>query len=179
MLEVEAKIPVTNHEAVRRKLKLLGGHRLYTAVEHDTFFDDSHLNLSRSDEALRVRIDDRGKSNLTYKGPKKSSKIKVREELTLDTSDSLLVMKILSRLGFRKIASIKKTREAWKLKDQNVYLDIVKGLGKFVEVETMLRGSKYKTAQQRTFDLVDKLGLNPRSAILKSYIELAKEQTAR
>ena len=54
-VEVEAKLKVDTHEAVRRRLGELGGRHVSRAVEVDTFYDWPDAQLLAKDQGLRVR----------------------------------------------------------------------------------------------------------------------------
>jgi len=65
-------------------------------------------------------------------------------------------------------AVVEKKREFYLYNNTRVHLDVVKGLGKFLELETLLVGDK-RDAQKRFNDIVVLLGLDLSKQIRSSY----------
>ena len=102
---------------------------------------------------------------LTYKGPKVDAETKTREEIEIPVEENITA--ILEKLGFTKWRSVKKERKTYKLNDLTICLDDVQGLGSFMEIET----GDYEN-KNKIFKLFQKLGVDKKDFITKSYAEL-------
>jgi adenylate cyclase class 2 len=131
-------------------------------IQEDTYFSHPSRDFRKSDEALRIR-----KTSgiaLTYKGPKKTSDLKTREEIEFTVPEDAFVL--LERLGFKNAFTIRKTRKTYKLDGLTVCCDLVEGLGEYVEVESTDAGDRDKI-----MDVLEKLGVRDK-ATTKTYSEL-------
>jgi adenylate cyclase class 2 len=158
-LESELKAPCKN---ARAKVKSLGALYVGKQMQHDTYFRHPSRDFRKTDEALRIR-----KSKgyfLTYKGPKKSKDLKVRQEIEFPVPKDAFIL--LERLGFKRAFTITKTRETFKLMGLTICCDKVGGLGEYVEVESM-----GKASSGQIMSVMDKLGLKDQGTT-KSYAEL-------
>lgn len=171
MIEVEIKLPLKDQEVARRKLKELGAHSIGAEKQMDIYYNAPHRNLAETDETLRIRF---GKDmSLTYKGPKLDKMSKTREEIVVSIADVDQTSAILKALGFDEVARIAKHREVYRLDDFMIMIDNVFGLGIFMEIEASVpKDSDYRSAQDRIFELVDRLGLKKEDTIRESYLEL-------
>ncbi len=106
-MEAEIKIPIDDilpdidpKAYITKRL----GLPLEEVFQIDIYFQSPVNDFHETDEALRVRqskIQD-GKTlvELTYKGPKTGTEMKIREELTIETTNIENTTQILERLGF-------------------------------------------------------------------------------
>ncbi|HPF41077.1 MAG TPA: class IV adenylate cyclase [Phycisphaerae bacterium] len=139
-VELEAKIPVTHHDAVRAALKQANADYIGRVLETNHLLDRADCSLRDAGCGLRVRkvqaLDGHaGGATMTFKGPKQAGAFKKREEheTTLDDPDAALA--ILRGLGHTRELIFEKRRETWRLGDCVIELDEVPLLGHFVEVE--------------------------------------------
>ncbi len=138
--ETEAKIRVSDHDAVRQQLRKLGGELQGTHLEINIFMDTEDRSLMAADKGLRVRIDhDLQKEikscTLTFKGPRQPGTFKSREETETTLGDAEVMVAVFKELGYKPILSFEKRRESWVLNNYKVELDELPFLGLFVEVE--------------------------------------------
>lgn len=137
MIEFEVKAKAT--EAALRRIESLFRKR-YEVLQVDTYFKHPSKDFAATDEALRVRFEepDVGGTGITYKGPKFNGTSKTREEVgvRLKREDIDRVFTILERLGFKKLAVVKKLRRSYDAGDILLFVDTVEELGDFVEVES-------------------------------------------
>ncbi len=171
MIEVEIKLPLKDQEVARSKLKELGAYSIGAEKQMDVYYNAPHRNLAETDEALRIRC---GKdASLTYKGPKLDKMSKTRKEIVVSIADADQTSAILEALGFDEVARVTKHREAYRLDDFMITIDDVFGLGTFMEIEASVpEECDYRSAQDRIFELVDRLGLKKEDTIRESYLEL-------
>ncbi len=173
MIEAEIKVSVDDLSNVRNRLRELKATFITIDEEADVYFNHPLRDFAQTDEALRVRRTGADGISVTYKGPKFRLETKTREEISVIVGDYDAFIKILKCLDFKPIATILKVREKWKLRDVNVYLDEVKGLGSFVELEAEVKsGSSLSKFEDKLFKILDLLGLNKHRSTRKSYLEL-------
>lgn len=138
-LEIEVKLRVPSHDAIRTALQREGGTRLGRVREHNIFFDRTSGELRQKDSGLRVRIayPESGAPTalLTFKGPPGQAGLRAREafDLHIDPVDQLIPL--LRALGFQQILLFEKNRETWQLDHCLIELDELPKLGLFVEIE--------------------------------------------
>ena len=156
-MEAEIKIPIDDilpdidHKAyITKRL----GLPLEEVFQIDIYFQSPVNDFHETDEALRVRqskIQD-GKTfvELTYKGPKTGTEMKIREELTIETTNIENTTQILERLGFKPVMEVSKKRINWQNDMFTLSLDDVEGLGEFIEIEMQSSDSPSKLPQYKT-----------------------------
>lgn len=116
-------------------------------LEIDEYFAHPCRSFAQTDEALRLRRDFIGSelqcAQLTYKGPRARGPLKEREEITVriyPPSSYEEARAILERLGFKTLATVEKEREEYDCAQFSAFLDKVKGLGVFLEIELKAEG---------------------------------------
>lgn len=159
-MEIEAKIPVQNHDAVLGRLAQLDGRRVGLYLETNHLFDDSGGGLRDSGRGLRVRelqcLDGEPRSaTMTFKGPVVAGPLKTRPEFETGLVDPLAAIAILEGLGYSRLLTFEKRREVWRLEPCSVELDDVATLGTFVEVEGPDESAVLQTLQALELDLSD------------------------
>ncbi len=167
--ELEIKIKVDSHDAVRAALEACGGSFQTCVLEVNRLFDDMRGDLRKRGAALRIR----GRSVLkgasvsaclTYKGPAHGGFYKTREEHEVGVADETAMLDILKSLGYRETFLFEKRRETWKLGEATVELDKVPNLGTFVEIEAPTRAD---------IDAIcERLGLDSGDAVKETYAGL-------
>jgi len=185
MYEVELKVRA-EHGAVRDRLSEAGAEHVGDLRQEDTYFDAPDRDFAETDEALRIR-EQRGSDGetttyLTYKGPLVDEQSKTREEAETPVEDGDALRGILSGLGYRAAATVRKERSRYELDGCTVTLDDVEGIGEFVEVEIETDreiGTGGGEAERRLSELreeaaavLDRLGLDPEDGIRTSYLGL-------
>ncbi|PWI47011.1 hypothetical protein CEE45_14000 [Candidatus Heimdallarchaeota archaeon B3_Heim] len=147
--------------------------------QFDTYFQSPINNFYITDEALRIRrILSQGENErieLTYKGPKMGTEMKVREEITSGIDSHFETIKILEQLGFSIVMEVSKRRTNWWKQPITLSLDDVEGLGKFIEVEILTSNSHSTLHNDKKRLLEFTRGLFPKwngKNERKSYLEL-------
>lgn len=137
--EIEAKLAVESHDAVRERLRALGAFCKGAATETDSIFDRPDGSLRSAGYGLRVRSrqcdDGRVTALLTVKGPVRTAPFKSREEREVGVEDAEQAAGMLRLLGYESVLCYEKRRERWRLADCHIELDEVARLGRFVEIE--------------------------------------------
>ncbi len=138
--EIEVKLRVDGHEAIRRRLRERSATLTGRVVETNVILDRADGSLRGDGCGLRVRSagsqeDGSTTTTLTFKGPVVPSRFKSRTELEIgvDSADTTIAM--LGALGFRRVLSYEKRRESWRLGSCFIELDEPPHIGLFVEIE--------------------------------------------
>ncbi len=126
----------------RRKILEIGGVETDIIEQRDLYLSHPSRDFSKTDEAFRIRIQKEPASGkvdtiLTYKGPKisKRSKTRVEKEVRIGEDNYREVQDLFGSLGFELAGTVEKTRQRFQLNEMEIALDIVPGLGIFIEVE--------------------------------------------
>jgi adenylate cyclase class 2 len=141
-LEIERKIPVSElfleNNIVKYLTDMIGAPN-DEITQIDVYFSNPMKDFHTTDEALRIRRIKRDnneeKSELTYKGPKIGTDMKLREEITVELTDFREMSSILEKLGFISVFVVSKNRTNWYHRSTIISFDIVKDLGRFIEIE--------------------------------------------
>ena len=134
---------------------LSGAERLGTFVQVDTYF-------SLGERRLKLRaVDGTNEGQLVYYERPDSNGVKESRVLLASVPDAATVRQILMQVLPVK-AEVRKTREVYRLQGVQVHLDVVPGLGKFLEFEKVLadesgrdEGQKQLEALRRYFQIPD------------------------
>ena len=167
MLEIEQKYARADFAALERRLGEWGAVPSGDHEEADHYFNAPDRDFAKTDEAFRLRRV--GSSNyLTYKGPKQRADVKVRTELEvpIQPGDEAAadMTRLLTHLGFRPVAVVKKRRRQATLERDGfsftICLDDVEGLGRFAEVEVLAPDDRRADAERAVAALAAELGLS-------------------
>jgi adenylate cyclase, class 2 len=170
-LEIEIKAYCSDHLSLINRLISLGGKFLKRSDERDLYYNHPSRNFIETDEAFRIRRTG-DETILTYKGPKQPGRAKTRIEEEVNLSDYEKLHTILLHLGFRPSGEVKKSRDTYRYHDISVCIDIVEGLGGFVELEKI--GSDISKIEDELLELAENLGLS--NFEKRSYLELLEEK---
>jgi adenylate cyclase class 2 len=189
MIEVEIKVPLSSDafSHIQESITKLGGIHLYSETQRDFYYDHPCRSFQETDEALRVRksiaITSKEEKSvyapfeLVYKGPKLDTKSKTRHELSISISDVSSANAILEELGFRSIATISKKRTSFKHGLTTICLDEVDDVGFFMELERVVPIEEdLELIRDQLFEILKHLGIEAKTAIRTSYLELYLEK---
>jgi adenylate cyclase class 2 len=176
-LEVEQKFRVASLAEIRQRVVELGAVFAPPIEQADTYFAHPARDFARTDEALRLRRV--GETNyITYKGRKLDLETKTRRELELPLPAGAKSFdqytELLLALGFGQVATVRKRREpgrlVWEGLPVEIALDVVEGLGDFVELEVGAEEINLPAAKAAIAGLSRQLGLS--AGERRSYLEL-------
>ncbi len=181
--EVEVKFRVPDLEALALRLSDQGAEAGPPIDQEDVYLAHPSRDFAASDEAIRIRRTGH-ENRVTYKGPKLDGPTKTREEIELvveSGAEGLRKMtRLMERLGFEKVAVIRKRRRPFAARFEGrlleVVLDDAMGLGSFAEVETLAKGpDDLPRAQAAVLGLAKTLGLEDveRRSYLRMQLESA------
>jgi adenylate cyclase class 2 len=163
-MEIEAKIKLKDLRKLRTHLKSAGAVFDGCSFERNWLFDHPEQTLTKQDKLLRVRQE--RKVSLTFKGPRRASDYKKRDELELEFPDASTASSLLRAVGFEEWFYYEKIREVWRLDNSEIDVDELPELGLFVEVEG---------PSEQDIEAVRKKLKLPRDYINVSYVELLQE----
>ncbi len=181
MYEVEIKYRVGERvEKLVQKLLEKKCKLAYRIDEVDIYFSHPCKDFAKTDEALRLRIERRDNSEtcvLTYKGPRIKSEGKTREEISIEIDNMENCIKILEKLGFRKVIEIVKHRQVFEKENLTITLDQVEELGNFVEIECVTNSEQLVEHCIRDIkNFAKEIGLEDSMIVDKTYLELMLEK---
>ncbi|MFP3132797.1 MAG: class IV adenylate cyclase [Nitrososphaeria archaeon] len=168
-LEREVKLKVPEDVDLESFLLRNGGFFLKKEKQIDVYLDFDDFKIKKSGSAFRIRFSG-NYCFLTFKGPQKEDIVKNREEYEVMVSDGEQLLKILKSIGLDEKLRIAKERTTIGYEGLNFEIDVVEGLGKFVEIEI-----KSDNDIQKVKTIIEKAGILW-SPILKSYAELLTEK---
>jgi adenylate cyclase class 2 len=168
-VEIEAKIKVDDHATTRARLEAVGAKRVGDYLETNVIFDTEDRSLLAVDKGLRVRCARDVSTNeegvtITFKGPRKHSAMKSRQETELEVSDFAQAVELLEQLNFHQVLLFEKRRQSWEVGHCKVELDELPHLGCFVEIEGNSEKAIGKVQEQ--------LGLGHRPIVKTAYVGL-------
>ncbi len=179
--EVEMKFPLRDSERefslLEQSLADRGAKWRGTIEQVDEYLAHPVRDFARTDEAFRIRSV--GAENcLTYKGPKLDAQTKTRREIEVGFAEGVgereEMRQLLIALGFRPVASVRKTRREgslpWREFEVELALDEVVGAGRFLELEVCTSADHMPAAKQAILDLAASLKL--KDSERRSYLEL-------
>jgi adenylate cyclase class 2 len=179
-IEIEVKVRIRDPDEVERRLQGLGAKLIDIVEEVDSYVDLAPcIDMRKQDMALRIRkrrslVTGESINELTFKGRRMPGAVKARKEITVIISDGEKLLEILRELGFSNIYTVSKTRKIFALEDLKIFIDNVKELGTFLEIEapSTMNIEKFR---QVIKDLFNVLGVDESCIESKTYLELLLE----
>ncbi|MDI6730089.1 MAG: class IV adenylate cyclase [Candidatus Altarchaeum sp.] len=168
MLEVEVKAKIKNPEKFEKKLTEINAKILKREIQEDVYFNHPCRDFAKTDEALRIRKIG-NETFLTYKGKRLDAETKTREEIEIKCGEE--ISEILTRLGFKVGANVKKSRIEYLFENLHICVDDVEQLGNFVEIE----GKELKD-KSKIFEILKIFEIEKSETLTKSYLELLTEK---
>jgi len=185
MLEIEMKASLKDlkPEAVAETAEKIGFAPHYDCREEDVYYNGINRDFRKTDEALRVRVhtqDGHSETCLTYKGPKQDPRSQTRTELETRAEDPATLKAILEQLGFQPVLTVCKNRRGYRRDGLHLCLDVVDGLGCFLELEIVAPDStgdgQKNSLLDELYGVLDALGVPRENLTRKSYLELLMER---
>jgi len=169
MKNIELKVKTEHFQKLRGLLKKSGATREGVLLQTDVYFNSK---LGR----LKLRTINNARSELIYyERPNKSgSKLSTYDRCVIATDQIKALRGMLKKACGESIVVIKK-RELWIYKNTRVHLDIVRNLGAFVELETIIDKIIVSQARAEQEEVIRLLDLSELSKIKWSYSNLLKK----
>ncbi|MBW2963851.1 class IV adenylate cyclase [Candidatus Woesearchaeota archaeon] len=147
----------------------------------DEYFTPHHRDFLDYDfpfEWLRIGLRDT-KTILNYKHfyPENSTPFSHCDEFETEISDPERLKKIFAAIDMRPLITVDKQREVFIVDDElEVVLDNVKGLGYFMEIETLKDFGSIEAGTQAIFDMARRLGLDVGKTVERGYPYLVMDK---
>ncbi|MFA6098255.1 MAG: class IV adenylate cyclase [Patescibacteria group bacterium] len=176
MKNVELKVKVDNFNKVNSSLKNIKAKFQQTLKQIDTYFHpagDPPKGDNLPDARFKLReINNRTFELIYYRRPDhEKSKVSDFSVLQLDRKIARQMKNYFkATLGVKVI--VKKVRRFWLYKHTRILLDEVSNLGKFLELETVVKGISLSAAKKEQLSVIQELGLNKYKKIARSYSDL-------
>lgn len=174
-VEVEIKIPLSKKEFLRIKSYLKKSSRFVKSSEHkDHYYTPNHQSFLKKKypyEWLTIRQRD-GKTLFNYKHwyPENTKYTTHCDEYETEVNDAKSLANILKALSFRKFISVEKRRLVFRYKNRmEIALDEVRGLGYFVEIESLKDFGGAKKTHQEVLKFAQSLGLHETKTVPGGY----------
>ena len=169
MKNIEIKTPLAGRAQTEEKLLSIGANLEWTRKQVDTFFNapSGWLKLREVEGCPCELISYR--RSVEDSGPRESDYDILRLEAAHELSSVLE-----HSLGILGI--VEKQRALWLYRNTRVHLDRVKGLGDFLELETMLAGIDAGEGTAESEEVIGLLELNKELFISVPYLELLQRQ---
>jgi adenylate cyclase class 2 len=164
--EIEVKFPLRDRPQLLRRLRDIGGERLYPETFEDNIILDRRGELRTKGALLRVRKF--GKYVLTtFKGPVSfEGGVKVREEVQTGMESFEKAIALFDSLGYKPTFRYQKLREVWRIGEVEVVLDRTP-IGDYFEIEGSL---------EKIREVAGQLEISMDDALRSSYAELYRQQ---
>ncbi len=169
MKNIEIKTPLAGRAQTEEKLLSIGANLEWTRKQVDTFFNapSGWLKLREVEGCPCELISYR--RSVEDSGPRESDYDILRLEAARELSSVLE-----HSLGILGI--VEKQRALWLYRNTRVHLDRVKGLGDFLELETVLAGIDAGEGTAESEEVIGLLELNKELFISVPYLELLQRQ---
>jgi predicted adenylyl cyclase CyaB len=138
--------------------------------QHDQFFAVPHGRLK-----LRMLVG--GRSELISYDRDDVREARASEYSLYAAGDAGTLDEVLSRVLVRA-GSLTKTRRLLIHKNTRIHLDNVVGLGRFIELETVVQGQNDREAEDEHGEIVRALGLSDAERIAVGYVDLLNQRSA-
>jgi predicted adenylyl cyclase CyaB len=165
MQNIEVKAPLRDRLKVEKKLSALGARPMWVRNQMDTFYrvPEGWLKI-REAEGKPAEL-------ISYRRATGESGPRVSDYDVLVVGDGAAARRLLGRvLPADKV--VEKERTLWIYEHTRIHLDRVRGLGEYLELETVVEGMSPEEARQETARIVDVLGLDPAEFIAVPYRDL-------
>jgi len=171
MIEVEAKIKISNQNEFREKIKYIAKF-----VKREKKIDDYYtLQPLNSYPTKSLRIRKRGKTyEINFKQKLSYMKgIHAKNEHEFYVSDIIGFLNLIKDFGFKLWLRKEKITELYKIKN-NFHIEInkVKNLGWFLEVEYLSTKKNINKAREQVLNIIKKLEIDKKDLVADGYTKM-------
>lgn len=166
MKNIELKVRVNNFKKIISTLKSISAKYRYRLYQVDTYY------YCKNGRFKLREINDQDFELIFYQRPNaKRSKISQFDILRIPKKQ-IKELKLFFRKSFGEMTVVNKSRGLWSHKHTRVHLDQVRGLGNFLELETVVRGISMAEAKSEHNKIIKLLNLPQHKKVDKSYSDL-------
>ncbi|OGY47999.1 MAG: hypothetical protein A3J65_00175 [Candidatus Buchananbacteria bacterium RIFCSPHIGHO2_02_FULL_45_11b] len=166
MKNIELKIKVNDFRRTEKRLKRLGAKYCGALNQKDTYF-----NCAEG----RLKIRETNNKNfelIFYQRPDKSIDKLSNYSIVPINKAQLKRLKNILTLSLGIKVTVSKKRKLWLFKNTRIHFDNIDKLGKFLELETVLKKISKTKGKKEYFEIYNLLELTPFKKINKSYSDL-------
>lgn len=183
MIEVEIKLKISDPDDIKNKLLTLGFSEHEFLTETDTYFDNKNGDIRNSDKALRIRETINHTTNkhfcqVNFKGEKYDNKSMTRPEFETCVENADALLNIINGIGFYSVEpKVIKMRHVLINSTMKAYIDSVKGLGDFLELEIVTDNEESKDKElNRINSILVALGYSMTDTTTTSYLSALQKK---
>jgi adenylate cyclase class IV len=166
MRNVESKFRCADHDGVAVRASAAGASDEGYRRQRDQFYGVSKGRL-------KLRTTDGVRSELIAYDREDTTAARASEYGLCPTDDAALLDDVLGR-ALSRTGVLEKTRHLLLLRNTRIHLDDVVGLGRFVELETVIDTQSEDEAAVEHDDVITTLGLGGAERIAVGYVDLSK-----
>lgn len=168
MRNIESKFRFSDHESVLARGQAAGARDEGFLRQHDQFF-------AVPKGRLKLRTINGTTSELIAYDREDTHAARPSEYGRHATSDPASLADVLER-ALTRTDVVEKSRHLLILRNTRIHLDDVVGLGRFVELETVISEQSDDAAVREHDDVITTLGLGGAERIAVGYVDLSKEE---
>ncbi len=169
--EIEVKAEVKDIEKLEKELAALGCV-LSEPIEQDDMvfinYDGSFTEFPAGTNFLRIRKVTGKSAVFTLKQPQKDNGLE-KIEYETEIADPDQMREAILLMGYREAVRVHKIRRKTHYKDSEICLDLITGLGLFIEVEKISENEDANKIQDELFDFLLTLGIKKEDRVLVGY----------
>ncbi|MGW1740585.1 class IV adenylate cyclase [Nocardia sp. NPDC001965] len=180
LIEVERKRELADSETLSRRLTELGYCEISSLTEVDTYYSRPDVDYMETVECLRVRQRD-GSAEITYKPPSSTAThsdhgVIAKQETNVQLAGPGEVgaaNALLTAVGMIELVRVEKARTTYRHPDHHdtvVSIDLVAGVGAFVETEVLATDSDGAAAHLE--DIEREIGISANPIVRLPYRDL-------
>jgi adenylate cyclase class 2 len=178
-IEVELKFPLMNHEELAESLNTIAKKQEATS-QKDTYYIPKHRNFLEKtpiSEWLRIR-EEKDKITVNYKNwhDAPGGKTISCDEFETGIDNAEIMKNIFRVLDFKEIIIVEKTRNTWHYKDVLISIDMVEGLGNFIELEANGSFPDIQKAKDHLYRILNEINAKVGEQDHKGYPHLVLEK---
>lgn len=166
MRQVESKLRWNDHEAVLARALEAGARDEGLLVQRDQFYGVSKGRL-------KLRTIAGVRSELIAYDREDAAGARASDYGLYPTGDAALLDEVLGR-ALERSGVLDKTRHLLIFRNTRIHLDDVVGLGRFVELETVIQDQSESDAVAEHDEVITMLGLGDAERIAVGYLDLTK-----
>jgi adenylate cyclase class IV len=170
MRNIESKFRYADHDVVLARALEAGASDEGFLHQRDQFFGVSKGRL-------KLRTLDGAASELIAYDREDRPDARASEYGRYPTSDSTSLADVLER-ALPRTGVVEKTRHLLLLRNTRIHLDDVVGLGRFIELETVIDKQSQSAAAREHHEVITTLGLGGAERIAVAYLDLSKGKGA-
>ena len=178
MIEIEVKAHLKNKNQVIEKLQTLGGVLSESIRQVDTVYTripaKTVEEYLKNDHFVRIREKSDGRFIFTVKKPL-SKEVLTKAEHETEIKNAKELERALFLMGYKIANKVIKVRQTTHVKDFEICIDEVEGMGSFIEVEKMSEGD-VDLIRKDLNEFIISLGVSLEDEVKKGYDILSIEK---